>query len=69
MQEILQQQRNEIYEIDVKNEKSNTSDEVRINKMVSRHFVWFMNNNIEEFQTFYRFWNQLVTNQLSPFLR
>lgn len=68
MQEILQQQK-EIHGIDARKEKQDASDETGINEMLSRYFVWFTNNNIEEFQTFYKFWNQVVTNQLSPFLR
>lgn len=68
MQEMLQQ-KEKIHEIDAKKEKHDTSDEARINEILSRYFVWFTNNNIEEFQTFYKFWDQVVTNQLSPSLR
>lgn len=68
MQEMLQQ-KEKIHEIDAKKEKHDTSDEAKINEVLYRYFVWFTNNSIEEVQTFYKFWNQRVTDQLSISLR
>ena len=67
MQEMLHQKKR-IHEIYPKKEKQDTLDETGINEILSRYFFWFTNNSIEEFQTFYKFWNQVVTNQLSPSL-
>ena len=44
-------------------EKQNELDKTEINEIVSRHFIWFMNNNIDEFQMFCKFWNQTFINQ------
>jgi len=42
------------------------SDEAKINEVIFGYFTWLMMNSIEEFQTFYRFWNQqLIVNHRS----
>ena len=54
------QQKKELHNVEVK-EKQNKSDEPSINEMLSRYSIWFMKNNIEEFQMFCKFWNQRFT--------
>ena len=57
----ITQQRKELHNVEVKNEKQNESDEASINEMLFSHSIWFMKNNIEEFQMFCKFWNQQFT--------
>ena len=68
MKAVLQQQKNERSNSDTERIESK-SEETRVNEVLSRYFVWFMNNNIEEFQKLCTFWNQRITNQSSIFLR
>jgi len=67
MKAVLQQQKNELSNADIESGE-NKSEEARFNEVLSRYFVWFMNNNIEEFQKLCTFWNQRITNQSSIFL-
>ena len=39
-----------------------------VNDTLSRYFIWFANNNIEEFQIFTKFCNQRFSEQASLFL-
>jgi len=61
MRTIPQQHKKELYNVEFKKEKQNESNEVRVNEMLSRYSIWFMKNNIEEFQIFCKFWNQQFT--------
>ena len=66
MRTIPQRYKKEFYNVEFKKEKQNESDEMRINEMLSRYSIWFMKNNIKEFQTFCKFWNQqFITNYRS----
>ena len=62
MKETLQQHKKKIHDVDVKKEKQSEPYETRINEILSRYFVWLINNNIGEFQIFCKFWNQRFTN-------
>lgn len=54
-------QHKESHIVEVKKEKQNESDKTRINEMLSEYSIWFMKNNIEDFQMFCKFWNQQFT--------
>ena len=59
----LQQQKQEFQTKEFKKEPTivkvkKESDEAKINEVMFGYFTWLMMNSIEEFQTFYRFWNQ-----------
>jgi len=69
MKTILQQHKKEIHNVETNQKKQNESDEVRINEILSRYFIWFMNNNVEEYQMFFKFWNQKFMNQSSVLLK
>lgn len=69
MKAIRQQHKKEIHNVEINQEKQSKSDEARVNEILIRYFAWYINNNIEEFQTFFKFWNQKFTNQSSVFLR
>ena len=43
------------------------SDEAKINEVIFGYFTWLMMNSIEEFQTFYRFWNRQFIVNHRPF--
>jgi len=69
MSTILQQQnkreeRNETAKIEQQSRPRNNS----INDTLSRYFIWFANNNVEEFQIFTKFCNQRFSEQASLFL-
>ena len=67
MKAVLQQHKKGIQKVETNQEKH--TEEARINEMLTRYFVWYMKNNIEEYNMFYKFWNQKFTNQSSAFLR
>ena len=69
MKAVLQQQKNELSNADTERRIESKSEETRVNEVLSRYFVWFMNNNIEEFQKLCTFWNQKITNQSSIFFK
>ncbi len=68
MKTVLQQRKKELSDVNIES-RENKSEDVRVNEVLSRYFIWFMNNNIEEFQKLCTFWNQRITNQSSIFLR
>ena len=47
--------------------KKNKINETRAYEILSRYFIWFMNNNIEEFQMFSKFWSRAFLNHTSLF--
>ena len=47
----------------VQNPKEKMISEDRIDAIFSRYFIWFMNNNIEEFQIFSKFYREKFLNQ------
>ena len=49
MKETMKQQKKKHLNQNLLN-KENKLNEARINKALSRYFIWFLNNNIEEFQ-------------------
>jgi hypothetical protein len=61
MRTILPQHKKELHGVEIKEEKQNESDKIRINEILSGYSIWFMKNNIEEFQMFCKFWNQQFT--------
>ncbi len=63
MKTILRPQKKELDKVYAGKKEENEPDEVRINVMLSGYFVWLMNNNIEEFQMFYKFWNPIFADQ------
>jgi hypothetical protein len=69
MQTILQQRHKEPGKVDVLETKQIEPENSSIIEILSRYFVWFTNNNIEEFQMFSKFCNQRFTDQTSVFLR
>lgn len=52
------QQYKELHNVEIMKEKQNESDDTRIYEILSKYSIWFMKNNIEEFQMFSKFWNQ-----------
>lgn len=69
MKAVLQQRKKELSNLDMEKSKESRSEETKVNEILSRYFVWFLNNNMEEFQKICTFWNQKITNQSSIFLR
>jgi len=69
MKAIQRKHEKEIHNVEINQEKQSETDEVRVNEILIRYFVWYINNNIEEFQTFFKFWNQKFTNQSSVYSR
>ena len=69
MSTILQQRYKEPCKVDVLETKQIEPENTSIDEILSRYFVWFTNNNIEEFQMFSKFCNQRFTDQTSVFLR
>ena len=67
MKSVLQQHKKDIEKTEINQEKH--TEEARVNEMLTRYFVCYMKNNIEEYNMFYKFWNQKFTNQSSIFLR
>ncbi len=63
MKSTLQQYEKEFHNVEVKKEKQSESNETRTAKILSKYFIWLVNNNIKEFQIFYKFWNQRCTSQ------
>ena len=63
MKSTLQQYGKELHNVEVKKKKQNESNETRTADILSKYFIWLVNNNIKEFQTFYKFWNQKFTTQ------
>ena len=55
------QQYKELHNVEIMKEKQNKSDDTRIYEILSKYSIWFMKNNIEEFQMFSKFWNQQYT--------
>ena len=69
MSTALQQQNNG----EEKNETAKTKQQCRprnnsVNDTLSRYFIWFVSNNIEEFHMFTKFCNQRFSEQASLFL-
>ena len=48
----------ELHNVALKREKQNESGETRIDEILIAYSIWFMKNNIEEFQMFCKFWNK-----------
>ena len=69
MKAILQQPKKEIHKVKINQEKQIESEEARINEILTRYFFWFMNNNIEEYNMFFKFWNQKFINQSTTLLK
>jgi hypothetical protein len=72
METKLQQQKQEFQTKEFKKEPTivkvkKESDEAKINEVIFGYFTWLMMNSIEEFQTFYRFWNQQFIVNHRPF--
>jgi len=72
METKLQQQKQEFQTKEFKKEPTivkvkKESDEAKINEVIFGYFTWLVMNNIEEFQTFYRFWNQQFIVNHHPF--
>ena len=63
MKSTLQQYEKEFHNVEIKKEKQSESNETRTTEILSKYFIWLVNNNIKEFQIFYKFWNQRCTNQ------
>jgi len=55
--EVIQQYK-ELHNVEIKREKQNESSEMRIDDILIRYSIWFIRNNIEEFQMFCKFWNE-----------
>jgi len=51
-------QHKESHSVEVKKEKQNESEDTSINEILSKYSVWFMKNNMEDFQMLCKFWNQ-----------
>ncbi len=64
--EVTPQQYKELHSIEVK-EKQKESNEAKINELLSSYFVWFMNNGIDEFRMFCKFWNKQFSNNQESF--
>ena len=47
--------------------QENLPTETKMYDVLSKYFIWFMNNNIEEFQTFSKFWSYGILNQTMLF--
>ena len=58
---VTQLQREEKDEC-IQNPKENSITQDRIDEIFSRYFIWFMNNNIEEFQIFSKFYREKFLN-------
>ena len=54
MREILQHKK--FQSVDSRGEHEEAAAE--INEMLTKHFFWLINDNIEEFQRLYKFWNK-----------
>ncbi len=67
MSTILQQLQKEPSKVDVLETKQIEPENSSINEILSRYFVWFTNNNIEEFQMFSKFCNQRFKLNISLF--
>ena len=63
MKSTLQQYGKELHNVEVKKKKQSESNETRTTEILSKYFIWLVNNNIKEFQIFYKFWNQKFTTQ------
>jgi hypothetical protein len=68
MKSTLQQYEKELHNVEVTKKKQSKLNETRTTEILSKYFMWLVNNNIKEFQMFYKFWNQRCTSQ-SLFLR
>lgn len=66
MKTILQQEKTET-RLERHKSQENFCIETRLFDVISRYFIWFTNNNVEEFQTFSKFWNHMLLNQTSLF--
>ena len=69
MKAMLEPHKKKIHSVKINQERQSESDETRINKTLTRYFVWYMNNNIEEFRICFKFWNEKFTNHSSVFFR
>ena len=65
MEAVLQQSKKRV---NVKQKESRVKiDEENIGDVLSRYFIWFASNNIEEYKTFTKFWNQKLLEHVSVF--
>ena len=64
METILEQKNNEFGDNPVISDRKrdHESNEMVISEMFSEHFTWCLGNSIREFQIFYNFWEQKITN-------
>ena len=67
MEMMLQQQKIKTNEENSTEIQKNTLNETRVDEIISRYFIWFMNNNIEEFQMFSKFWSHGFLNHIPLF--
>jgi len=51
-------QHKELHNVKIKREKQNELIKTRIDEILMTYSIWFMKNNIEEFQMFCKFWNE-----------
>ena len=69
MSTVLHQQNKRVESSETaKIEQENRPRKNSVNDTLSRYFIWFVNNNIEEFQIFTKFCNQRFSEQTSLFL-
>ena len=60
------QEHKELHNVEIKRIKQNELGEAKIDEILMSYSIWFMKNNIEEFQMFYKFWNeQFIINCIS----
>lgn len=63
MKSTLQQYGKELHNVEVKKKKQSKLNETRTAEILSKYFIWLVNNNIKEFQMCYKFWNQRCATQ------
>jgi hypothetical protein len=63
MKSTLQQYEKELHNVEVTKKKQSKLNETRTTEILSKYFMWLVNNNIKEFQMFYKFWNLRCTSQ------
>ena len=51
-------QQHKEHNVNIKREKQNELIKARIDEILMTYSIWFMKNNIEEFQMFCKFWNE-----------
>ena len=63
MKSTLQQYEKKLHNVEVTKKKQSKLNETRTTEILSKYFIWLVNNNIKEFQMFYKFWNQRCTSK------